>query len=124
MASRQRQVAIALEQLEVPCHIGVTEEERREAQTLLVDVRLAPLHPADHSADDLSATVDYGAVADLVLHVAAARPYHLLERLAGEIADRVWSAHELAELAVVVRKPHPPLAAAALAALAEVVYRV
>jgi dihydroneopterin aldolase len=123
VAPAQRQVTIALERLEVPCHIGVTAEERREAQTLLVDVRLAPLRPVGRAADDLAATVDYGAVADLVLGAAAERPYNLLERLASEIADRIWGAHELTELVVAVRKPHPALHAAAVAAAAEVIYR-
>ncbi|HMK92515.1 MAG TPA: dihydroneopterin aldolase, partial [Thermoleophilia bacterium] len=134
----RRRVEIALEGLEAPCHIGVTDEERREAQTLLVDVRLAPLlasgpaeertsHSAngpsgvagspagDYAADDLAETVDYGAVAAVAVATAAERPYRLLERLATEIADRLWAGHELAELRVAVRKPSPPVGAPALA---------
>jgi 7,8-dihydroneopterin aldolase/epimerase/oxygenase len=119
-----RDVTIGLERLEAPCRIGVTEEERREAQVLLVDLRLAPLRPSSYAADDLGETVDYGAVAALVRATAAERPYNLLERLATEIADRVWAGHELAALTVTVRKPQPPLGAAADAALVEVAYRV
>jgi len=125
-----RSVEIALEGLEAPCHIGVTDEERREAQTLLVDVRLVPLPggrlaggpAADYAADDLCETVDYGAVARLAVATAGERPYKLLERLATEIADRVWAGHELAELRITVRKPAPPVGSPTLAALAEVRY--
>ena len=121
-AEHRRSVHIDLEALEVRCHIGVTDEERREAQTLLVDVRLTPLDPSDYAADDLAGTVDYGAVAAVAVAAAAEQHYRLLERLASEIADRLWSAARLAELRVAVRKPHPPVAALAAAARVEVVY--
>jgi 7,8-dihydroneopterin aldolase/epimerase/oxygenase len=120
--SPERALEISLAGLEAPCHCGVTDEERREAQTLLIDLRLTPLLVTDYAADDLAGTVDYGAVARLVVATAAERPYRLLERLATEIADRIWAAHELAELRVVVRKPSPGSLPAAWAA-AEVTCR-
>ena len=63
------------------------------AQTLLVDVRLTPLLVSDYAADDLAGTIDYGLVAAVAVATAAERPYRLLERLATEIADRLWAAH-------------------------------
>jgi dihydroneopterin aldolase len=118
----RRTVHIAIERLEVRCHIGVTEEERRQAQTLLVDVRLTPLRPSTYADDDLAGTIDYGAVAAVALATAEERPYNLLERLATEIADRVWDDGRMAELRVAVRKPAPPFSAPAQAACVEVVY--
>lgn len=123
MSERRRSVTIALERLEVSCRCGVSEEERREAQTLWVDVRLASLFPSDYADDDLAGTVDYSAVAELVVRTAAERPYKLIERLATEIADRLWERYESAELTVAVRKPRPPVGCAAAAACSEVVYR-
>ena len=73
--------------------------------------------------DDLAGTVDYGLVAAVAVATAAERPYRLLERLATEIADRLWAAHELAELHVLVRKQAPPVGAPAATAGAEVTYR-
>lgn len=138
-AERLRDVHISLERLEVPCRIGVTAEERREARTLLVDVRLTPLGGGrsrgedaapvpggmapGYAADDLAETIDYGEVAAVALATAAERPYRLLERLATEIADRLWAGGRLAELAVAVRKPDPPVGAPAEAACVEVRYR-
>jgi dihydroneopterin aldolase len=118
----RRSVHIALEGLEVRCHVGVGDDERREAQTLLVDVRLTPLVTSDYAADDLAGTIDYGTVAAVAVATAAERPYRLLERLATEIADRVWAGGELAELRVAVRKPAPPVGVPAAAACVEVVY--
>jgi dihydroneopterin aldolase len=117
-----REVTIALEGLEVRCRCGVTDEERREAQTLLVDVRLSPLHAHDYHDDDLAQTVDYAAVAELVANTAGQREYRLIERLATEVADRLWAAGDLRRLSVAVRKPSPPVGAPAAAACAEVVY--
>jgi len=119
----RRSLEISLERLETPCRIGVGDEERQVAQTLLVDVRLTPLVVSDHAADDLTATVDYGAVASLVVATAAERPYRLLERLSTEIADRLWAMAALAELHVTVRKPSPPVGWPAAAAAVQVTYR-
>ena len=107
MSAARRAVEITLVGLEAPCHVGVTDEERREPQTLLVDLRLTPLHVSDYAADDVAQTVDYGVLGRLCVATAAERPYRLLERLATEIADRIWVSCELAELHVAVRKPSP-----------------
>ena len=122
MSAPRRSVEIVLVGLETPCHVGVTDEERREPQMLLVDLRLTPLLVSDYAVDDVAQTVDYGAQGRLAVATAAERPYHLLERLATEIADRVWGGCELAELRVLVRKPSPGSLPAAWAR-AEVSYR-
>ncbi len=119
----RRALEISLERLEAPCRIGVGDVERSAAQTLLIDVRLTPLVLSDYAADELTTTVDYGAVAGLVVATAAERPYRLLERLATEIADRLWAMAALAELRVTVRKPSPPVGSPAAAAAVQVTYR-
>jgi dihydroneopterin aldolase len=119
----RRSIAISLAALEAPCHCGVTADERRLAQTLLLDLRLTPLVVTEYAADDLGGTIDYGGVARLAVATAAERPYKLLERLATEIADRLWAAHELAELRVSVRKQAPPVGSTAATAGAELTYR-
>ena len=122
MSDPRRSVTVALEGLEVSCRIGVSDEERREARRLLVDVRLTPLHSSDYADDRLDDTVDYAAVASLIAEAAGHGEYHLLERLATAIADRLWSAYALSALTVSVAKPSPPMAVAAAAARAEVTY--
>jgi dihydroneopterin aldolase len=119
----RRQVTIALEGLEVPCRIGVTDAERREARILVVDARLTLRDASAFTDDDLEGTTDYAAVANLVAETAAEREYRLIERLATVVADRLWALAPLSELTVVVRKPAPPMAAVAAAASAEVTYR-
>jgi len=123
VSAPRRSLEISLTALEALCRCGVTDEERREAQTLLVDVRLTPLLVTDYADDDLAGTVDYGRVAAVAVATAAERPYRLLERLATEIADRLWAAHPLAELHVAVRKQSPPVGSPAATAGAEAIYR-
>ena len=54
---------IIIKGLEISAHIGVSEDERRNSQRLLVDVVLTPLTALLVVADDISNTVDYHAVA-------------------------------------------------------------
>ena len=123
MSDGRRRVTIALEGLEIPCRIGVTDDERREARLLRVDVRLTPLDPSAYANDELEGTIDYAGVAELVAEIAAEREYKLIERLATVVADRLWALAPLAELTVVVSKPAPPMPVGAAAASAEVTYR-
>jgi len=123
MSDPRRRVTIALEDLEIPCRFGVTDDERREARLLRVDVRLTPLDPSAYAADELEGTIDYATVATLVAGIAAEREYKLVERLATVVADRLWALAPLAELTVVVSKPAPPMPVSAAAASAEVTYR-
>lgn len=102
---------------------GVTGEERAVGQTLVVDVRLTPASPRAAATDDLDDAVDYGRVVDLVRAVVEGGEYHLLERLAAVIADRVWGAFPLAELEIAVAKPFPPVAVPVDEARVEVVRR-
>lgn len=123
MSAPRRALAIALEGLEVPCRIGVTDDERREARVLSVDVRLVPPDASSGATDELEDTIDYAAVATLVAETAAEREYKLIERLTTVVADRLWALAPLAELTVTVRKPAPPMPVGAAAACAEVTYR-
>ena len=63
------------------------------------------------------------SVAGLVREAVEGRQYRLIERLADEICGRLWGAYALAEAAVTVRKPAPPVGLPIGAAAAEVVRR-
>jgi dihydroneopterin aldolase len=123
MSDPRRRVTIALEGLDIPCRIGVTDDERRELRLLRVDARLTPLDPSAYADDAIEGTIDYAIVAALVAEIAVEREYKLIERLATVVADRLWALAPLAELTVVVSKPAPPMPVSAAAASAEVTYR-
>jgi dihydroneopterin aldolase len=88
---------------------GVSSEERAEPQPIEIDlvVRLDLSTPA--TSDDLADTVNYGTLFELAHQVVEERSFHLLEALAGAIADTVLAAHRVDDVEVRVRKPKAPL---------------
>jgi dihydroneopterin aldolase len=91
---------------------GVSSEERAEPQPIEVDlvVRLNLSRPA--KSDDLADTVNYATLFELARQVAEQRSFHLLEALAGAIADAVLAGHPVDDVEVRVRKPKAPLSGA------------
>lgn len=100
---------ITLRGMQFMGRFGVTAEERADPQPIEVDlvVRLDLSRPA--RTDDLADTVNYESLFDLTREVVETSSYHLLEALAGAIADGVLSAHPVDEVEVRVRKPKAPL---------------
>ena len=111
-------IVVELEGLEVYGRHGVLDEERRDGQMFLYDVRLelggAP--PSDRVED----TVDYRDIADCVRETSDSRQFNLIEALAAAIADALVERFAVERARVRVRKPTPPgVPAAYAAAIAE-----
>ena len=88
---------------------GVDQEERRLGGKFSLDVELyLDLQPAGES-DDLTRTVDYKAVYDLVRRVHDGRHYQLLEALAEAVAGAILAEFAVEEVALRVRKYSVPL---------------
>ena len=90
-------------------HHGVSAAEREVGRLFEVDVELTLDLSAAAETDDLSATVDYATVCELVRRTHEAGPYRLLETFAGRIAREIAEAFPVAEVSVRVRKLHPPV---------------
>ena len=88
--------------VEVFGHHGADEQERRQGQTFLVDVSLELPEP---QADELSATIDYRRVRDIVHAVNESAGFTLLETFTRAIADSVHEQLVPARVRVRVRKP-------------------
>jgi 7,8-dihydroneopterin aldolase/epimerase/oxygenase len=89
---------------------GVLDEERREGQPFVFDVRLVGGEEAART-DDVADTIDYRRVASAVVDVSSRRRYHLLEALAAAVADELVRAFPVERVRVRVRKPAVRLAA-------------
>jgi dihydroneopterin aldolase len=89
---------------------GVTDEERAEAQQIDVHLEAAlDLAPAGRS-DELSDTVDYGAIFEACREVVETRSFHLLEAIAEAIAATVLARFErIGSVSVRVDKPGLPI---------------
>ena len=103
-------------------HHGVLQEEHRIGGRYEVDVAMDLDVTAAAEADDLSQTVDYERVYQLVREAVMGQKYYLIERIAHGIALAVLEAEARVELVeVTVRKPNPPVGGPC--DRAEVVYR-
>ena len=97
------QARIELAGLEVFGHHGVNEDERRNGQRFLYDVELDVRDAG--SSDRIEDAVDYRDVAACVREVSEARAFHLLETLAGAVADALVERFPVEVVRVRVRKP-------------------
>ncbi len=87
---------------------GVYPQERSEGQRFVVDVKLSL--NLEKVKDDLSKTVNYADVANLVVRHIEAEPVNLIETVAESIAAEVLKDFPLVEkVKVKVHKPQAPL---------------
>jgi 7,8-dihydroneopterin aldolase/epimerase/oxygenase len=94
---------VELAGLEIFGHHGVNEDERRDGQRFLYDLRL---EVGDAGASDrIEDAVDYREVAACVREVSEGRAYHLLEALAAAVAEALLERFPVAAVRVRVRKP-------------------
>ena len=96
---------LELEGLAIFGRHGVLEEERRDGQEFLYDIRM---DVGDAGVSDrIEDAVDYRLVAAAVEEVSGARRFDLLEALAVAVADSLVERFPVARARVRVRKPHP-----------------
>jgi len=98
-------IVVELESLEVFGRHGLLDEERRDGQTFLYDVRLEVGDGA--LSDRIEDAVDYRDVADCVREVSDGRQFNLIEALAGAVADELVNRFGVEHVRVRVRKPKP-----------------
>jgi len=95
---------IHLRGLELPVRIGVPEEERAAWQTLQADVSFTVPTCFEVMRDEISATIDYAAVALRLRTLAAERPRLLIETLAAEMATCLLNEFEAGSVTIELRK--------------------
>ncbi len=95
---------IEIRRLEVQAHIGVPDEERRNAQKLWISVWMRPSQGLAHLRDMVENTVDYHSVSLALADLALARPRKLIETLATDVADFLLSNFPLESVDVKVEK--------------------
>ena len=90
---------------------GALDEERGRAQPFEVDLDVEADLAAAARSDDLSDTVDYGALVEAMARVVGSERYALLESLAERIAEVALADERVQAVSVAVRKLRPPVAA-------------
>ncbi|MGH3835460.1 MAG: dihydroneopterin aldolase [Pseudonocardiaceae bacterium] len=100
---------ITLTGLRVHGRHGVHEHERVQGQEFVVDATVwLDLGPAA-ATDQLSATLDYDALARRAARIVGGDPCNLIETVAARIATDVLTDHRVQAVEVTVHKPHAPL---------------
>jgi len=98
---------ILLEGIEVPASLGVTEAERRMRRPVRLDLELGFDLGAAGASDDLSETIDYGELYEVVAKVAGGREHRLVEALAERIVAALFDNFSIESVRLTVRKSKP-----------------
>ena len=91
---------------------GLFDFEAEEGQIFLVDLALSIDLAKASLSDSIADTVDYGAVAELVVEEIEGDRVILIERLAGKIGERVLALDpRITKVEITVHKPQAPVKA-------------
>ena len=100
---------IAIRELRLATHIGVTDEERANPQWVRVTVELeADLRRAGKT-DDLTDTINYHWATNEIAAIVRSNSCNLLEYLAGKIASRMTKVEGVHGVTVEIAKESPPV---------------
>lgn len=91
--------------LEVRAIIGINDWERREKQSILIDLEMSCDAAAAAVEDDIEKAINYRSVTKAVIKHVEASEYFLVETLAERLADLVRSGFGVGWVRVRVRKP-------------------
>ena len=95
---------IIIRNLEVHYHVGVSEAERTQAQRLLLTLEMEGDFSEAAKTDDLAKTVDYYKVAQRLIYFGDGRSWKLVEKLAADIIDVLFSEFAADAYAIEIKK--------------------
>ncbi len=96
---------VFIRDLEVRAIIGINDWERRECQTILIDLDMAWDTAAAAATEDIDKAVNYRSVAKAVMRHTEEGHYYLVETLAERLAALVRTEFNVPWVRVRVRKP-------------------
>ena len=89
--------------------IGVLPEEQERAQPFEVDVSLESDLRKPGQTDQLTDTVNYAEIVEVVVNVISSESHQLLERVAQRLADETLRIHGVEAVTITIRKLRPPV---------------
>jgi dihydroneopterin aldolase len=105
-------VRVELRRLQAFGAHGVSDAEREVGRRIVLDIAFTVPDCGAVAGDELSGTVDYGAVATLAAGVVTGTSCRTLEHLCGLIADEISSRFDVRDLEVRAAKTEPPISEA------------
>ena len=88
---------------------GVAEAERQLGQKYEIDLELTTDLSAAGKTDDLTHTINYAEVVQLVIEIGTQQSFQLFEALAETIAAAILARFQIEEVRVAVKKLSPPI---------------
>lgn len=95
---------ISIIDLEVNCHVGVSDAERAQPQRLLLSVVMEYDFTSAAVSDRITKTIDYYEVTQRLLKLGDGRSWRLIEKLCTEVADMVLDEYPAQSVMVEVKK--------------------
>ena len=89
---------------------GVSEAEREVGRRIVLDISFTVRGCGAVDSDELTDTVDYGAVAKLASEVVTGRSFRTLERLCAIVSAELVAAFDVTDVEIRAAKPDPPIA--------------
>lgn len=89
----------------IPCIIGVFENERREKQQVIINIALSVDTRKAGTSDDIKNTVNYHDISIKIIELVEKSKFYLLEKLAQEIANVCLKNKLVKQVTVRVEKP-------------------
>ncbi|MCX7747355.1 MAG: dihydroneopterin aldolase [Clostridia bacterium] len=101
---------VTLKNMKFYAYHGVLQKEKDQGQYFFIDVDMFMDLKEAGNTDDLTDTVDYSAVYEIVKSITINYKFSLIEKLAGEISREILSRYQkICEIIVRVRKPDAPI---------------
>lgn len=88
---------------------GVFEEEKRNGQEFIVDIKINRDLKEAGIKDDLDKTINYASVIERVKDIIETGSFNLIEALAEEIAAKLKKEFLIEKIRVRVHKPNAPI---------------
>ena len=100
---------IILKGIQFHGYYGVAEAERQLGQKYEIDLELTTDLSAAGKTDDLTHTINYAEVVQLVIEIGTQGSFQLFEALAETIAGAILAQFQIEEVRVAVKKLSPPI---------------
>ena len=100
---------IRVKNIKIFAYHGVIQEEQNLGQNFEIDVVLGIRKNQAGISDDLSKTVDYSKVYNLVVDIFTKKTYKLIETLAEKISQKLLSFDNVENVKIKIRKPSVPI---------------
>ena len=99
-----------IDNLEVFANHGLFEEENRLGQKFIFDIECELNYKKAMFSDEMTDSISYADIAEVVVKTATTNTFNLLERLAGEILKNIFTEFsQIENIKLKINKPGAPI---------------